>query len=454
MKINSIKFGGTSMGSASSIMTCAQIVKEKLQKQKVVVTVSAVSGVTDTLFEIISLAKKQKPRLIIIKVSELEKKHKQILYGIIDNDELAEDIWMQDFDALLKKLKAISSGISLVGDLTEKTTARICAFGEKLSSYLMKHALSKLGIESERVESEKVVRTDSNFLSAGVLFSSTYSACRNTLNPLITQNITPIVTGFIGKDTHGNTTLLGRGGSDYTASILAMALKAEAIEIWTDVNGIMSGDPRIVQNAISWNELDVDLMSEMAYSGAKVVHPATITLAIQKNIPVYVFNTFDRKFAGTKVTNKPSKRERGVVASADNILIILEHPSIIDHVGFISKVTTIVAKHDISIDVCTTSEISFTFSIKEQKYSKKLHKELQDVAKVILIKKVTKVCVIGHKITQNYKLMSDIFLISAENNIPIHAISTSAAYNNITLIINNADKNKMVKLLHNKLLES
>lgn len=440
------------MGSAASIMTCAHIVKEKLQKNEVVVTVSAVSGVTDILFEIISLAKKQKPRLITIKVTELEKRHKQILHAIINDDAMAENIWLQDFDLLFKKLKAISSGISLVGDLTDKTIARICAFGEKLSSYLMKHALNKIGVSNERIESEKVIRTDSQYLDADVLFASTYSACRNVLNPLLMQNITPIVTGFIGKDTHGNTTLLGRGGSDYTASILALALKAEMIEIWTDVNGIMSADPRIVSNAISWDDLDVDLMSEMAYSGAKVVHPATITLAIQKHIPVYVFNTFDLKFGGTKITNRVSKKEKGVVANSDNILIILEHPSIIDHVGFISRASSIVAGHNVSIDVCATSEISFSFSIKEKHYSKKMHKELQEIATVKTIKKVTKICVIGHKITQDYQLLADIFLAAEKESINIHAVSISASYNNITLIVNNSDKNKTVKTLHDLLI--
>ena len=453
MKIKSIKFGGTSMGSAKSIMTCANIVKEQTKSNKIIVTVSAVSGITDLLLEIISLAQKQKPRLAAIRFAEIEKIHNQILHEIVDNENKTNDIWLQDFDLLLKRLKAIISGVSLVGDLTNKTNALICAFGEKLSSQLMKHALNKVGVNNKRIESEKIIRTDSKYIDANVAFKSTKAACHSALSSLLNQGIIPIVTGFIGKDTHGDTTLLGRGGSDYTASIIAISMKADSIEIWTDVSGIMSADPRIVEKPVCWRDLDVELMSEMAYSGAKVVHPATITLAIQKNIPVYVFNTFDQKFQGTKITNKVNKKARGIVASNDYTLIILEHPNIIDHVGFISKAASIVTKYNISIDVCSTSEISFTFSIKEQDYSKKLHKELAEISNVRVVKKVTKICIIGYQISRDQELLAKIFILAAQNNIKIHAVSISASYHNITLILDNKDKNKIVQALHNGCVE-
>jgi len=317
----------------------------------------------------------------------------------------------------------------------------------------MRHALNKIGINNKRVEAEKIIRTDSDYLDSKVLFKSTTSACRAVLAPMLAEKTTPIVTGFIGKDTHGDTTLLGRGGSDYTASIIAIALKAASIEIWTDVSGIMSADPRVVENPICWRDLDVELMSEMAYSGAKVIHPATITLAIQKNIPVYVFNTFDQEFKGTKITNKVNSKARGIVASTDYILIVLEHPTIIDHVGFISKAANIVTKYNISIDVCSTSEISFTFSIKAQDYSKKLHRDLAEIANVRIIKKVTKICIIGYQISRKQLLLSNVFALTAQNNIKIHAVSISASYHNITLIIDNKDKDKTVQILHRGCVE-
>ena len=211
MNLKSIKFGGTSMGSAESIQECAKIVKEKINKSLVVVTVSAVGGITDKLIEIIKLARKTKPRLVKSKVIEISNIHKQILKNLTSNDEEAENLWVQEFEPIINKLEAISYGTSLVGDLTDKTEARICAFGEKLSSLLMLLALEKIGIASQRIESERIIKTDNNYLKAKVNFQATSLSSKKILRPIFLKKIVPVVTGFIGKDTHGNITLLGRG---------------------------------------------------------------------------------------------------------------------------------------------------------------------------------------------------------------------------------------------------
>ena len=338
MKLKSLKFGGTSMGSAESILECASIIKETLNKSQAVITVSAVSGVTEELIEIIKLAKAQKPRLVIRRVSVLELKHKNILKKIFKDERDFETSWLENFSPLFEKLKAILHGTSLVGDISQKTQAQICAFGEKLSSFLMLEALQKKTIPSKRIESEKIIRTDSHFLEANVNLNTTFYASRKVLKPIIDSGVVPVVTGFIGKDTHGYPTLLGRGGSDYTASILALALSCDALEIWTDVNGIMSADPRLIKDAISWPSLDIFTMSEIAYSGAKVVHPKTVTLAIKKKIPVFVLNTFNRDFKGTHITQHTTQGIKGIVATKKNILFSLENPYMLEAIGFISKV--------------------------------------------------------------------------------------------------------------------
>ncbi|MCH9753635.1 MAG: aspartate kinase, partial [Alphaproteobacteria bacterium] len=416
MKIRSIKFGGTSMGSSVSIAECADIVKEKSKTYRIIVTVSAVGDTTDQLLKIIALAKKQKPKLINIRILQLEKLHKKILSELVSNEIVVDQMWEQRFKPMFLKLRTIAQGTSLVGDLTSKTEARICAFGEKFSSYLMHAALDEAGIKSMYVESEKVVKTDSNYLKAQVNFQSTISACRKYIKPMILSNVIPIVTGFIGKDTHGNVTLLGRGGSDYTASILAMAFQAEAIEIWTDVDGIMSADPRIVKDPIFWKNVDINLMSEIVYSGAKVVYPYTIELAIKKNIPVYVFNTFNRKSCGTKITTKVTKDVKSIISKSENVLIVLEHPNIINHIGFLAKVTKIVERYNISIDVCSTSETSFSFSIAEEDFNQKMYNELKALAYIKSIKKVTKLCVIAKNIVQDKNFLASVFHLCAKNN--------------------------------------
>lgn len=452
MNLKSIKFGGTSMGNASSIMECAKIVKSKIRDSNIVVTVSAVGGVTDKLIEIIRFAKNGKPRLVKSKVIEICNIHKKILKNLLLNDEDVDNLWEYKFEPIINKLEAISYGTSLVGDLTDKTVARICAFGEKLSSLLMVLALEKLNINSQRIESERIIRTDNNYLKAKVNFQATNLSTKKILKPIYSRGIVPVVTGFIGKDTHGNITLLGRGGSDYTASILAMVLNASEIEIWTDVNGIMTADPRVVKDAFSWPSLDMNVMSEMAYSGAKVIHPDTIALAVEKNIPVYVYNTFDRSFKGTKIT-KQAPYAKGIVASLNNTIITLENTSIINGVGFVKRVTSIVAEHNIPIDVCATSEISFTFSIKTEDYSKKLLKILESFAFVKVKNKVAKLCFIGNEITSDKKILAGIFNVCMENDTRIYTISVSASGNNVTIIIDESKTDLILKCLHKKFLK-
>ncbi|MSO14289.1 aspartate kinase [Rickettsiales endosymbiont of Trichoplax sp. H2] len=452
MNLKSIKFGGTSMGNATSIIECAKIVKSKIKDYNIVVTVSAVAGITDKLIEIIRFARNGKPRLVKSKVIEICNIHKQILKNLLLNDEYVDNLWEHKFEPIINKLEAISYGTSLVGDLTDKTVARICAFGEKLSSLLMVLALEKLNIKSQRIESERIIKTDNNYLKAKVNFQATNLSTKKILKQIYSKNIVPVVTGFIGKDTHGNITLLGRGGSDYTASILAMVLNASEIEIWTDVNGIMTADPRIVKDAFSWSSLDMNVMSEMAYSGAKVIHPDTIALAVEKNIPVYVYNTFDRSFKGTKITKK-APYAKGIVASLNNTIITLENTSIINGVGFVKRVTEIVAEHNIPIDVCATSEISFTFSIKTEDYSKKLLKILESFAFVKVKDKVAKLCFIGNEITYDKKILAGIFNVCMENDTKIYTISVSASGNNITIIIDESKTDLILKCLHKKFLK-
>lgn len=448
--IVSIKFGGTSMGSAESIKVCAEIVRDALENSKPVVTVSAVSGVTNQLLELIELAKNQKPRLVQQEIIQLEKKHRQILRSFFPDEASFEQTWSQDLEPIFEKLKAILHGTSLVGDLTMKIEAKVCSFGECLSSFLLLYALRDLNVPAERIHSEKVVKTDSQYLQANVNFKTTGQACKKVLLPLLKDHIVPIVTGFIGKDTHGDTTLLGRGGSDYTASILAVALSADEVQIWTDVDGVMSADPRVVKKTISWPELGMKMMSEMAFGGAKVLHPRSVSVAVAKNIPVYIFNTFNRSFRGTKVTSEEVRNVKGIVTSDRNMLFHIENPNMLEEVGFIAKITEIVKQFDISIDVCSTSETSFTFSINEKDFDPKLQKALSKIAKVKVLRGIAKISMIGHAITSTSNVFEETFRIFNDKKIPIRSMSVGASQQNITLMVDQQFKDQILNDLHDR----
>ena len=444
----SVKFGGTSMGTADSIRECAEIVRDISRKNRVVVTVSAVSGVTDRLLAMIDLAKNQKPRLVQQEIVLLEKKHSEILRTYFPDEISFQEKWQQDLAPIFEKLKAILHGTSLVGDLTLKMQAKVCSFGECLSSFLLLYALRDLNVRAQRIHSEKIIRTDSQYLQANVNFKTTTQACKKILLPLLRDEVVPIITGFIGKDTRGDTTLLGRGGSDYTASILAVVLQANEVQIWTDVDGVMSADPRFVKKTISWPELGMKMMSEMAFGGAKVVHPRSVYVAVAKNIPVYIYNTFNRNFKGTKVTSEEIKDVKGIVSSDRNILFHIENPNMLEEVGFIAKVTEIVKQFDISIDVCATSETSFTFSIDEKDYDSKLEKILSKIAKVKVTRQISKISMIGHGITNSANVFEETFRLFYNKKIPIRCVSVGTSQRNITLMVDHQFKDQILNDLH------
>ena len=444
----SIKFGGTSMGDASSIRECASIVSEVFEKNPVMVTVSAVSGVTNQLEKLIELAKNQKPRLVQYEISALESKHRQIFESFFSNTLELETYWAEDMAPIFDKLRAILHGTSLVGDLTEKIQAKVCSFGECLSSFLLLYALRELDIPGERIHSEKIIRTDSRYLEANVNFKTTIQAARKVINPVLRKGVVPIVTGFIGKDTRGDTTLLGRGGSDYTASILAVVLRATEVQIWTDVDGVMSADPRVIKNTISWSQLGMKMMSEMAYGGAKIVHPRSIAVAVSKNIPVYIYNTFNRKFPGTRIMPNEIQDVRGIVTSDRNVLFHIENMNMLEEVGFIARVTSIVEDFGVSIDVCSTSETSFTFSISESDYDAKLEKLLKKAGKVQTIRNVAKVSVIGHEVASRPKVFEQIFRLCNTRKVPIQSVSVGASQRNITLMVDQGFKEQIMNDLH------
>ena len=282
-------------------------------------------------------------------------------------------------------------------------------------------------------------------------FKTTNTFVKKVLNPFFFKCAVPIVTGFIGSDIYSNVTLLGRGSSDYTASILAIASNSDTIEIWTDVNGIMTADPRIVKDAFSWNNLDINIMSEMAYSGAKVVHPSAIALAVKKNIPVYVYNTFNRSFNGTKITNI-SSHATGIVATPGNTIITVKNIAADNSAFFINKVTSIIARHNIPTSMCAASETSFTFSTKSEHFSEGLNKALRRFASVNIQSKLTKICFIGNEVTSNKDLLVNIFQICKEYNTQVYTMSLSASNTNITLIIDEHKTEVIVKSFHKKLL--
>ncbi|MBL7961263.1 aspartate kinase, partial [bacterium] len=294
-----IKFGGTSVQDAASIRSVINIVKTKLHKQPIVV-VSAVAGATNQLIESARCAVAGKKAESVGILNNLRNRHLEIAEDLI-RDSSALDIINKAIDDIITKLANLVEGVSLIGELTNRSLDMFAAQGELLSSSVIAPAMKEANISVKWFDVRQVMITDDQFASAVPNIPVLADRSGTLITPLFNECQVVLTQGFIGCTVNGITTTLGRGGSDYSAALLGAALDAEDIEIWTDVDGVLTTDPRIVPHAKRVKQMSFREASELAYFGAKVLHPATIIPAVEKNIPVHVYNTKNPNFGGTLI---------------------------------------------------------------------------------------------------------------------------------------------------------
>src|SRR3989344_4673306 len=347
-----MKFGGTSLANAERIKNISDIIKARLVRKPVVV-VSAVGGVTDLLLN----AAKEASRGVNPneKVEEIIDIHKNILRGLNLKDEFLMDDFVRLYDTL--------NGVYLLKELSPRSLDLIASFGEIFSTKILTGYLNSKNIVSKQYNGWDIgIITDNNFTNSNILLHKTYKNISNNLKNL---NHIPIVTGFIAKNTEGEITTLGRGGSDYTASIIGAALKVNEIEIWTDVDGIKTADPKLIKNTKQWDKVTFNEASEMAYFGARVLHPKTIKPAINESIPVRILNTYNLNNPGTLIV-KEDKRECvfRTLSSKNNIIIIrICSAEMLFAYGFLSKIFEVFNKYKISVDLISTSEVTVSITL-------------------------------------------------------------------------------------------
>jgi len=301
MSTKIMKFGGTSVAHASNINKVIDIISVSLkQQEKIVVVVSALSGITDDLVMLANLASKKDLKYEII-FKAVCGRHDQAIKELIDLKDQKKV--QQEINKRYSILKDILKNVLLEKELSPSVSDSIISFGEQLSSYVICEAIKNRGIPCEFVDSRMIIKTDDNFGNAEVNIEKSYKLMSDCFK---NKNLS-IMGGFIASTDDGRTTTLSRGGSDYTASLVGAALDADVIEIWTDVDGIMTEDPKKMKNALLIPEITYEKAEEMAYNGAKVIHPKTIKPAVLKNIPIYVKNTFNPSGSGTRISNRKDK---------------------------------------------------------------------------------------------------------------------------------------------------
>ena len=439
-----VKFGGTSVGDAAAIERAADIVAARLARRPVVV-VSALSGVTNALLAIAEQATRGQLIGAIRGVEALRERHLEqadlLLRGPVGGEVAAE------LSATFDELASLAEALSVLGHLTPRSLDAIGAVGEQLSSALVVPAFKARGIDAELVDARDVMITDEQFTAATPQPERIAEECRDRLLPLLREGRVPVMGGFIGSTVAGVTTTLGRGGSDYSASLVGAALQAEAIEIWTDVDGMLTADPRVVEGARLIERIRFDEASELAAFGAKVLHPNTIAPAVRLGIPVYVYNSRKPEGTGTLITFEAPRRPVSAIAGrGGTTLVTVGSPRMVFAHGMLNEVLRAFERHRTSVNVVATSEVSVSMTVDDPQRLDALIVDLRQVGDVAVARDRGILAIVGAGISDSTAAMAR--ALSALDGLHLHMLSLSSTGINLTLVIDGAEVPSAMRKLH------
>lgn len=463
-----MKFGGTSVGSADAFAQVATIVKQKVAEQAaterpgVVVVTSAMSGVTNMLIEAAQKAARGDESFHQVQQDSLLLKH-QVVAGRLIEDGAERAALTRIFEQRLSEFDRLCTSIAVLGELTNRGLDVVSGLGERMAAPLLAAVLRASGLKAESIDATEIVVTDNVFGSAAPLAALTEQRCRERLLPLIEEGIVPVVTGFIGATVDGVPTTLGRGGSDYSGAIVGAALDADEIQIWTDVNGVMTADPRAVPNARSLRHLSYEEVAELAYYGAKVLHPKTVTPAIEKKIAVRVLNTFEPQHPGTVITEKPEADAKGTVKAITAIrqmnLITIGGRGMMGVPGIAARTFGAVARTGANVLMITqsSSEQSICFVVPESsaesvigelrdEFSRELERRYID--DIHAMPHINIVAVVGSGMRGTPGLAARVFTAVAAHGINVIAIAQGSSEANISLVVADGDATQVVRAIH------
>lgn len=439
-----LKFGGTSVANAKAISQVVGIVRRALPKNPVVIT-SALAHVTNLLLSLAAIRKKGNVEKML---SDLKERHWNVLRSFKPHVRAnIEPALAQEFS----KLRILAFKLAGKSEITKKDFDLLSSFGERFSSWLLTGALLNQKIHTQRIDSRELVATDSTFGSAEVDFAKTRQNFARKILPLIKKGVVPVITGFLGRDANGNTTTLGRGGSDYSAAIAAVCLDAKEIQIWKDIPGFMTADPRIVKTARMIPKLSFREAAELSYFGAKLLHPKTIHPAIKKNIPVRILNTFKPSDPGTLIMGEPKRKGVQAISYKKGITVInICSARMLGPYGFLEKLFRIFSLHRVPVDVVATSEVSVSVTIDDNTLSQGLIAKLEKIGIVEMRSGHVILSLVGAGLKNDPRIEESIFGVFRRAGIPTEMISKGASAINFTCIIEEKYAKIAVRRLHNK----
>ncbi|MBS1876850.1 MAG: lysine-sensitive aspartokinase 3 [Acidobacteria bacterium] len=432
-----MKFGGTSVESAAAIERVAGIVRARLARRPVVV-VSAMGKTTNRLLSIANRAVQGKRDEALGELMALRDFH------------LRESAMERTVDEHFQELGELTRGLAILGELTPRSIDAISSFGERLSSLIVTNHFQKLGMKTRHVDSRKVIITDDRHSQAAPLFELTYEKLAATIPPLAHDSVV-VMGGFIGSTQSGVASTLGRGGSDYTASIVGAGVGAEEIQIWTDVDGMLTADPTIFAGGHRVRRCSFEEAAELAYFGAKVLHPATVLPAVEKNIPVLILNSRRPEGEGTRIVANAvhSTNVAKSIACKKNVTLvnITSSRMLMAH-GFLHRIFEVFDRCSVPVDMLATSEVSVSLTLDRTEKIAEIRAELQSFAEVTVEDNQAIICLVGENIRYTPGVAARAF--SALGDINIRMISQGASKLNIGLVVAEDDLKRATEALHNE----
>jgi aspartate kinase len=454
-----LKFGGTSLSSVKDIQNVAKTVGDLSNDNKIVVVCSAVDGTTDELIQISEYIKKENKKDANRILARISQKHKQFTTHLVTDPKIQKSL-LNKMKSDLTELEELVHGLLLLGEVTARSFDYLISFGEKLSINLVSFSLQQITKKSIPLSGKQAgIVTDSNFGESRPLMDTTRIRLSKTIQDLFKKKTIPVVGGFAGADQHGNTTTFGRGGSDYTATIIASCIDADEIWLMSDVDGLMTADPKLVKDAKLLKEVSYAEAIEMAQFGAKQIHPRTFEPIVSKKIPMRIRNTFDLKNLGTVVTASPSTKTKKTVKCTSAIrnigLIDLTGGILFAAPGTAAKIFTLLADINVNVMMVSSnpSESSISIIVKKSDLDRAVNAlEMsllgKTIKKINTTPNVSIIAVIGSGMSGTVGVASKVFSAVQKRNVNVIMIAQGSSELNLAFVVKDNDCKSVIQALH------
>jgi aspartate kinase len=447
------KFGGTSVADPDAIARLIEIVRRARARDGSgpAVVVSAMSGVTDALLHVAACAGASRVDEALESVHNLRERHLAAARTLVPGSNHLDSAIESQFD----ELGAVAKALAVLREVSPRTLDVVAAMGELLSSRIVAGALAAADVPAEWVDARRAIVTNDDYTRATPIGAATNEAMRATVRPLLDAGRVPVLGGFIASTSTGHTTTLGRGGSDYSGALVGAGTGASEIQIWTDVDGMLTADPRIIGEPRLVPRLSFAEAAELAYFGAKVLHPSTILPAVERNIPVRILNARRADGEGTLITSEPPPGAMPVTALAakrDVTVVDIRSSRMLMAYGFLRRVFEVFERFTTAVDVVTTSEVSVSVTVDDRRHLSAIVEALSEIAEVTVEHEMALLCAVGDRLRNEPAIAAKV--VSVLEEVPLRMISQAASRRNITVILRQSDLSHAMHRLHQEFFET